>query len=390
MRVTTELRPGEAKRRHPGGLSRFPASGRGRAALVWGLGLFVAAQLGFVAVKEFWRPDLGDPEYGLRLARLRSHLARSPADRPVIIALGSSRVGVGFRPDVVAASQPGAAQPAVAFNCALAGSTPLLELCCLRRLLADGVHPDLVLVEVWPPVMSQLYHAMLEKTLESRRLRWGDLALFRRNMPSRQQLKSEWCKEHLLPWFSHRFVLLNQWAPSWLPASLRSDKEFRHLDDGGCFWVRSYETHQPDVFRSRLVLWHDVLTPFMKYPCVSPVSDQSYHELLDVCREQHIAVVLVFMPHTSAFQGWYSPETSAEVDQYLRRLTQEYGVPLIDARDWMADEDFSDSHHLTRSGAVAFTRRLDQDVLQPFLREYSRAAPAAAVPPKPTPEGATP
>jgi len=47
------------------------------------------------------------------------------------------------------------------------------------------------------------------------------------------------------------------------------------------------------------------------------------------------------------------------------------GPPLFDAREWLADELLGDGHHLTGTGADAFTARLTRDALAPWL-----AAPA--------------
>ena len=46
----------------------------------------------------------------------------------------------------------GAAGPVV-FNYGILGAGPVLELLTLRRLLADGVHPDCIIVEAWPYII---------------------------------------------------------------------------------------------------------------------------------------------------------------------------------------------------------------------------------------------
>src|SRR5205823_3969902 len=117
---------------------------RGRAALMWGLGLCVAAQLGLaLALSRSW--GLRDPEYGRRLATLRARLAERGPGRKLVLMLGSSRVGVNVRPALLAANQPASGQEAVVFNFGLCGARPVMELLCLERLLADGIHPDTLL-----------------------------------------------------------------------------------------------------------------------------------------------------------------------------------------------------------------------------------------------------
>ena len=41
------------------------------------------------------------------------------------------------------------------FNFGMVGAGPLVELVVLRRLLAEGVRPDLLLVEVLPPLFNR-------------------------------------------------------------------------------------------------------------------------------------------------------------------------------------------------------------------------------------------
>jgi hypothetical protein len=72
--------------------------GWGRAALLWGVGIFLLAQLSLTVVVERWHPEWRDPEYGSRFANLKKRMKKEP-DRPLLVVLGSSRVGNGFKAD---------------------------------------------------------------------------------------------------------------------------------------------------------------------------------------------------------------------------------------------------------------------------------------------------
>src|SRR5262245_8631762 len=86
---------------------------RGKAALISGLLLFFFSQLALAITLEHWRPDLRDPEFGYKLARLQSRLEEQPG-QPLVLVLGSSRTGVGLRPEELNRfSLPGGQAPIV-------------------------------------------------------------------------------------------------------------------------------------------------------------------------------------------------------------------------------------------------------------------------------------
>src|SRR5262249_4895699 len=105
-----------------------------------------------VATDALW-PRLRDPEYGRRADRLKARIAENPG-RPLILALGSSRVGAGVKPTEWEAVRPGRPDDPLLFNMAEVGSGPLIQLLTLHRVYAEGVRPEIVLIEYWPPFMA--------------------------------------------------------------------------------------------------------------------------------------------------------------------------------------------------------------------------------------------
>jgi hypothetical protein len=85
--------------------------------------------------------------------------------------------------------------------------------------------------------------------------------------------------------------------------------------------------------------------------------------LLALCNGQGIAAMLVLMPEGTQFQSWYAPAARAEIDSYLATVSREYAVPLVDARSWLPDTAFFDSHHLHPDGATAFTERFARQLV---------------------------
>jgi hypothetical protein len=335
-----------------------PAGNRPRKGLLCGLACFVALQAGLAFLVEHRCPMLRDPEYGWKRERLRALLAESPG-RPLVLVLGSSRAGVGFRPDalpVVSGDAP------VVFNFAMTGAGPLLELLTLRRILGDGVHPDGLIVELLPPLLHQPPLAAEENRYSLDRLSWADLQLFRSYWPADDPRWRSWCAAQLVPCFSHRYCLLSELSPVLLPLDARSDC-WHGLDRFG--WLRSPFGHATaadsrrgtDRARREYALY---LRDFH----VSANPDRALRELLDLCRRDRIGVVLVIMPEGSEFRSWYAADTLATIAAYLNALERESGVHWVDARSWVADDDFFDSHHLVPHGAAVFTERFGREGLE--------------------------
>jgi hypothetical protein len=91
----------------------------------------------------------------------------------------------------------------------------------------------------------------------------------------------------------------------------------------------------------------------------------AYRELLDECRRENIPTVMVWMPEGAHFQKLYAPGVMEMVEEYLAGIAAEFGSEVIIARDWVRDEnDFYDSHHMMRSGAVAFSKRFADELFR--------------------------
>jgi hypothetical protein len=359
----------------------------GAAAVGWGLLFFVCLQVALAIPMEHWRPDLRDLEYGYKVARLRARRADQPG-RPLLAVLGSSRANHGFRPDAlpplpaVRPPRGGDPRPPVVFNAALMGSGPILELLCLHRLLADGVRPDWVLLECWPPFLYQDGERAEIYKIPVARLGWDDLAVLAPYYPDRCGLYQDWCLARVMPWSSSRFTLLTQFARDGLPREGRRDDQWVFIDGSG--WLPYRHATDPVHVQARLPRVRDLFRPALEHGRPSADSDRALREAIALCRREGIAVGLLYMPEAPVFRGWYAPAARAEADAYLRRLSRECRVPLLDARTWRPDEDFADGIHLTPAGAAAFTEQCGRELLPGFLQ----AARGTALPSRPAGETA--
>jgi hypothetical protein len=313
--------------------------------LVWGLAVAVLAQLALAALLEFGPVALRDPEFGRRLRHLRDRRAERP-DAPLVLALGSSRVAMGVRPDVLGPGDP------LVFNLGMTGGGPLHARMTLRRALDAGVRPAAVLLEVWPPACPPRE----AEWLDAQRVAGSDLPALTVDGQPPAGLNLNRLGARLGPWFTARQVLMSQWMPTWLPWDSRRDVPWG-FDEFGWLSVRHGRgdagrparlEHDRGVYAVHLA----TTEPF------EPEADAALRALLADCRSAGIAVTLVYLPESTEFRAWYPAASLARIDAYLARLAAREGVQYIDARDWVEDDLFLDGHHLVPPGAEVFTRRL--------------------------------
>src|SRR5262249_19735689 len=134
--------------------------------------------------------------------------------------------------------------------------------------------------------------------------------------------------------------------------------------DSGWQAIRQLDANE---VRRRTNATRAIYFPLLQDFHVAAISDRATREFLDLCRQEGIRVALLLTPEGSEFQSWYPPDAWPRLTTYCADLAREYGVPVVNARDWLSDGDFSDSHHALLPAAETYTRRLGREVLQPLL-----------------------
>ncbi|MGH7057886.1 MAG: hypothetical protein ACREFZ_08385, partial [Acetobacteraceae bacterium] len=276
---------------------------RWRSVLWWGLLWIAGAQTAVIAFLEWQHPEFLDPKYGCRMLALRAR-RREQEDRPLLLVLGSSRTEQGFRPSLL----PSGDGP-LFYNLARGGSSPLLYLLTLRRLLADGIRPDGLLVEIFPPALVEdeegavIYKATLR-----------DWPLLRR-YPFGGRTWAFWLRDRLLLWHKYRSGFLAWAAPHWLPPRARWGENL--WDYRGGEWRIIGDNISP---QERRRLTDDARRRYahsLQRFRIAADADRALRELLAICRTQHLRIVLFLMPESREFRAWYPPEARRQLSDYL-------------------------------------------------------------------------
>jgi hypothetical protein len=315
---------------------------RARVAVLLFLPLFVAVLCGAWAGTEAAAPAVTDPDFYAKRDLFRALRADRPHARFGVV-LGSSRLVWGFRPDALPAP---AAGELVWFNGAHTGAGPALQRLAFARLLRAGDRPDAVAVEVMPTFLANENARFLCGHVAVR-----EYALARRyfNAPITFDYNFARLRLARAPDLARAFDPLAE-VPAYRPLGTHPT---------------ATEAVSADERQRRTAEAHKNNAIFLQRPAIRPAADRALRDLLAEAKAHNVRAVLVRTPEGATFRSWHPPERRSELDAYVRALAADFAVPVIDARDWLEESEFYDSHHMLQSGADAFTAR--------FVRELGAA-----------------
>lgn len=347
------------------------SANKGKRIVLWTLACFAVSQLILSAYLEYRRLELRDPLYGLRLRSLRQRLSESP-NAPLFLFMGSSRVKYSVRPtDLRIHTSENRPQPIV-YNFGLNGMGTIRELMYCRRLLADGIQPHWMLIEVWPPLWAETGFFRESRLVQGEDdLHWRDLPLLCRYFRRDTEVLRQALRRNCLPISDYRTHLLGAALQSLLPRAQFEDLTRRVNDclppDLDGWFPLPWETKTLEAKRRALLDGEEKLKPLVQPVRIDPRSDTALREVLAECRQRGIKVALILMPEPSGTRDWYTPQSRAVLRDYLTRLHHDHAVEIIDTRAWVADDDFSDTCHMSQKGVPSFCGRLGCEVVQPLI-----------------------
>jgi hypothetical protein len=337
----------------------------GRSALTWGMATFLVLQLGIAVGIETALPSWRDPIFGVKIRLLTQRTIAAPTRVPTVVMVGSSRVENGLLAQALETQLATASgQPMVAFNFGLSGAGPVTEQLVVRRMLAAGIRPDLLVIEVLSPTLAGQIMPSEIGRLPADRLYLHELPVVARYGADLTDLRSEWWQGLVVPAFSHRYAILACTLPQFLPGRVPFDS-LRRIDSWGVGELPGKPTPEGYEHNVKLMLanYRPSLTDFR----LGGPACEGLRDLLELCRREHVRPMLVLMPEGRPFRALYSADTWAQIETFLTGLSREFDAPLVNAREWVPDEYFTDSHHLLPGGAARFTQRLGRDHIAPLL-----------------------
>jgi hypothetical protein len=362
------------RRAGPRGRSRK----RARASILVAAVLVVALNVGLSAAVAL-RPGLAFAAFDRRTMLVRERIAAAGGERPaLVVMMGTSRTEQNFdagRLEQLLRREAGA--PFAVVNFGAPGTGPITQQIYLRRLLAQGIRPDLLILEILHLNCQEVGGRPFESYLfRGGLLTHGEIDLVARYGAPREYLLDDWRRAVLNPWFEHRFQLLGRVRPSLVPPGVVVSEEGGRDAWGWRPYPLDFVTRE-EYERGRALSRHHY-GPVLGDYRPSPDSRRALADLLELCRSERVPVLLVRMPEGDDFRAMTSPASRARLDELFAEAAAPAGVAVVDAQTWMPDDLFRDGHHLLRKGAALFTERLGREHVLP---RFTASGPVA-VPPR--------
>ena len=339
---------------------------RCRAVVLWTIGGIALMQLALGLAIDAALPGVRDPEYVHRERLLHERLAEAK-EKPSVVMIGSSRVQNGFDAATASFELQG---EAIVFNFGIPTSGPFLERIWIERLHQSGITPDVLCIEIIPAYFNASHAPQDLRSLDGARLTGRELANIRTCWNTLEGPIKRWVLSRALPSQRHQAELHDALRIDEPRQGRRVHAELSKTDRQG-WQARSIPPELIDPLKG---LAHRQYDPCFQDFKLSGDQAEVLEELLARCEREGIKAALVLTPEGSEFRALYSPAMTASIDEMLARLHDRHGVPIIDARAWIDDAQFSDMHHLLPEGAKEFSVRLTKEGIAPLLRDTAGVA----------------
>jgi hypothetical protein len=190
---------------------------------------------------------------------------------------------------------------------------------------------------------------------------WRDVEFLTEQSLRSPAFALDWLGARAAPSYASRFPLLNHVFPAWMSANTRQDHIWGLTTADGWLEARQKRSMQPTSMRATT---EETVRSWVQRFHVSADARQAFHATLARCRAENIGAALILMPEASWFRAITPAEGEPTLRAFIDNLAHDFGVFVIDARDWCPDEEFFlDGHHLLAAGADRFTKRYGREVL---------------------------
>ena len=332
---------------------------RCRNSLIWAAATFLCCQLvGGLLIDYVWP--------GIRFRGLDDQLAQcrqaSCTDRPVVLALGSSRFGCGLQPALVEEALGGPGHGPKVLNLSMPGGDFITAEHLYRRARETGCQPSLVFLEVSPETLARRNLWLDMHSL--RQLTWLDGPRYAADLV-RSGHALRYLASRFVPLYVHRDQLRHLALKELGLADTMEEQQRTNLE---VFFnsavVQSEKTLDAEQMLLKSTSGAEYIGRWLRnYQSGGRARGASAGRVRQLAAAG-VPVVLVAPPVSSPHRDRYQPEIEQRFQAAIQRAkTRHPKLRFLDLRASLPDDQFYDNHHTTMTGARQFSHRLAQELI---------------------------
>ncbi len=303
-----------------------------------------------------------------------------------ILFFGSSRFGNAVSAEAVTQvlRDANVADGVTVFNAPIDAGDPVVMEFETDHLLAAGIHPSMVVIEILPEVLSRR-NLWLNFHL-GRQFRWPEVW---------NSLPDAYLAGTLSLAIATRFNAVYTFRSEfqqWAMAALKLRFESSNLGDGNA-QKRAKRAQPADV---------EVLLKGAAYARknvrgyeIGGLNARALIRMIERYSKLGTAIVFIAPPVSSPYRAAYGSPVDAAYLAYMHRLGTTYGTYFFDYRHRLSDHQFWTPYYTNTDGKLHFSRLLAREVIVPLIAagkegKRSRSLPPSDIPSKPAIEVRTP
>jgi hypothetical protein len=312
------------------------------------------------------------------LAKILDSLRRlEPPNK--ILFFGSSRFGNAVSAEAVTQvlGEANVANGVTVFNAQIPAGDPVLMEFETDQLLAAGIRPSMVVIEVLPEVLSRRTLWLIHHL--GRQFRWPDVW---RALPDAYQVGA--LRQALATRFNAVYMFRSEFQ-RWTMDTLQVRFESSNFDDPiARKRAKRAQPADPEVLLRGAAFGRKNVRRYE----IGGLNAQALVRMVERYSKLGTTIVFIAPPVSSPYRAAYDAPVDAAYLAYMQRLGKTYGTYFFDYRHRLADHHFWTPYYTNTDGRLHFSRLLAREVIVPLIAGAkedlrSRTVPASDIQSKP-------
>jgi hypothetical protein len=318
-----------------------------------------------------------------QLAKVLDSLRQLEPSRKILF-FGSSRFGNDVSAEAVTQvlRESKTADGFSVFNAYIAAGDPVVMEFETDKLLAAGIRPSMVVIEILPEVLSRRnlwlnYHL-------GRQFRWPEVW---------NSLPDAYLAGTLSLAIATRFNAVYTFRSEfqrWALDALKLPLESSNLGDGNAQKrAKRAQPADPEVLLRGAKFGRKNVRGYE----IGGLNARALIRMIERYSKLGTTIVFIAPPVSSPYRAAYGSPVDAAYLAYMQRLGKSYGTYFFDYRHRLADNQFWTPYYTNSDGKLHFSRLLAREVIVPLIAESNveiQAAPTSNNPDRPAVEVRTP